>query len=319
VVSPAWDAPRETYTPDPPPLRPGSRGWVHLLLLVLTFVTMTMAGAGFYVNYLSGVGTRPLPPNLSSWDMWVGGLWYSVPALLILGTHEMGHYVACRYYRIPASLPYFIPAPLLLGTLGAVIKMAVPRTRRALFDVGIAGPIAGFAVAVPAAIFGITHSYVSPIPATYQLSGIELGDPLLLTWLMQLVHGETPARHMFVMHPTGFGAWFGLLATALNLIPVGQLDGGHIVHALVGRRSRFVTLTAMLVMFALAATVSSAWILWALLLAAMLWFFGVDHPPVHDEHVPIGRTRVWLGLFALVMFVLCFTPRPISPIELLGR
>jgi membrane-associated protease RseP (regulator of RpoE activity) len=316
-----WDEARHpSVTAGPQRPRVGSRGWVHLLLLVLTFFTMTAwAGVSFYANYITAVGTRALPPEATWQVLMTGGLWFSVPALLILGAHELGHYFACRYYRIPASLPYFIPGPTLVGTFGAVIRMAIPRTRRSLFDVGIAGPIAGFVVAVPVAIFGVSQSFAAPIPADFRLvHGIELGDPLLLSWLQQVLHGATPATHVFVLHPSGFAAWFGLLATALNLIPVGQLDGGHIVHALVGRRSRYVTLAAMAVVGALAVTVASTWIVWGVLLALMLWAFGLDHPPVLDEHDPIGRGRVWLGLLAAAMFALCFTHNPISAIDFLG-
>ncbi len=301
-------------------MRIGSRPWVHLLLLVLTFCTMTMAGAQFFLNYVTAVGIRPVPRTLTQAQALVGGLWFSIPALLILGSHEMGHYVACRYYRIPASLPYFVPAPMLsiVGTLGAVIRMALPRTRRALFDVGIAGPIAGFLVLVPFAIYGVAESYVMPLPRRVPLQGINLGDPLLLSWLQHALFGTVPDGAVFVMHPTGFAAWFGLLATALNLFPAGQLDGGHIVHAIVGRYSRHVTIGSLLVLASLAVFVSPSWIVWTLLLVAMTYSFGLDHPPVGEEHVPIGRGRLALALFAVLIFVLSFTPVPISPIDFVG-
>lgn len=303
-----------------PPPRVGHRPWVHLLLFLLTLFTMTAAGAGFFVNYVSAVGTRRvIVPNATAL---LGGLWFSVPALLILGSHEFGHYFACRYYRIPASLPYFVPAPVfsIVGTLGAVIRMALPRTRKALFDVGIAGPIAGFVVLVPFAIYGVTHSYVVQLPQAIAIrQGLELGDPLLLTLLQKAYFGALPERALFVMHPTGFAAWFGLLATALNLFPAGQLDGGHIVHALVGRRSRYVTLGSMLILLGLAIFVSSSWAVWTVLLVLMTYAFGLDHPRVGEEHLPIGSMRIALAVFAVLMFVLSFTPVPISPIDFVGR
>ncbi len=304
---------------DPVP-RVGSRPWVHLLLLVLTFCTMTLAGSSFFLNYVTGVGLRPVPRDLTQAQALIGGLWFSVPALLILGSHEMGHYVACRYYRIPASLPYFIPAPILsiVGTLGAVIRMALPRTRRALFDVGIAGPIAGFVVLVPLAAYGVSESYIIRLTRPVPLDGINLGDPLLLTLLQQAFFGTVPDRAVFVMHPMGFAAWFGLLATALNLFPAGQLDGGHIVHALVGRYSRYVTIGSILVLLSLAVFVSASWVVWTVLLVLMTYSFGLDHPPVGEEHVPIGRGRIVLAVFAVVMFALSFTPVPISPAQFLG-
>jgi len=292
---------------------------VHLLLLLLTFLTMTLAGSGFFLNYVSAVGTRRVVvPTVSAL---LGGLWFSIPALLILGSHELGHYFACRYYRIPASLPYFVPAPFfsIVGTLGAVIRMALPHTRKALFDVGIAGPIAGFVVLVPLAIYGVSHSYAVKLPQAIALAGgIELGDPLLLTLLQRAFFGTLPDKTLFVMHPMGFAAWFGLLATALNLFPAGQLDGGHIVHALFGRVSRYVTIASILILLALAVFVSYSWAVWSVLLVLMTYSFGLDHPPVGEEHLPIGRTRMILGALAILMFVLSFTPVPISPIDFVG-
>lgn len=309
---------RDAGAPYEQPPRVRSRLWVHILLLALTFVTTTYAGANFYANYVTAIGTRPLPPGTTITPLLLGGLWFSIPALLILGSHEMGHYVACRYYRIPATLPYFLPVPTLVGTFGAVIRMAVPRTKRALFDVGIAGPIAGFVVLIPVAIYGISQSYIVRLPPTFRLSGLYLGDPLLLTWLQRLFHGTMPPGHDFVMHPSGFAAWFGLLATAFNLFPAGQLDGGHIIHAIVGRASRYVTLVTLAVLIILGLTVSGSWIVWSLLLTVMTLSFGLDHPPVEDEHRPIDRTRIYLALFAVVMFALSFTPVPISPMDFVG-
>lgn len=317
-----WDRARSAYVtsqPAPPP-RVGSRPWVHLLLLALTFATTTLAGTAFYENYVRAIGTRPLPPGTTDLSIWLGGLWFSVPALLILGSHELGHYFACRYYRIPATLPYFLPFPTLVGTLGAVIRMAVPRTRRSLFDVGVAGPIAGFVVLIPVAVLGISQSYVVSFPPGFTLSGgLYLGDPLLLTWLQTAIHGTPPADQHFVMHPAGFAAWFGLLATAFNLFPAGQLDGGHMVHALIGRRSRYVTLFTLALLLGLGAFVSRSWIVWSLLLTVMTLGFGLDHPPVDDPEEPIGRERVAVALFAVVMFALSFTPVPISPMDFVGR
>ncbi len=321
IVPASWDERHGAYTtqPSPEPDRPGSRPWVHLLLLALTFLTTTYAGANFYANYITAIGTRPLPAGTTLFSLLAGGLWFSVPALLILGSHEMGHYFACRYYRIPASLPYFLPVPTLVGTFGAVIRMGLPRTKRSLFDVGIAGPIAGFVVLVPVAVLGVSQSYVVRLPPNFTLAGgLYLGDPLLLTWLQRLFHGTIPQGHDFVMHPAGFAAWFGLLATAFNLFPAGQLDGGHIVHALVGRWSRYVTLATLGVLITLGLAVSSSWLVWTLLLTVMTFMFGLDHPVVDDEHRPIGRDRIWLGVFAVVMFALSFTPVPISPIDFVG-
>lgn len=307
--------------PELPSVQVGSKPWVHLLLLVLTFASMTLAGAGMYRGYLTAINLAPLPGGTTTVTLLLGGLWFSIPALLILGSHEMGHYVACRYYRIPASLPYFVPLPLIsiVGTIGAVIRMAVPQTRRALFDVGIAGPIAGFLVLLPFAAFGVSQSYIVRLPGAIPAANIiNLGDPYLLTLLQDLFFGTLPPRSLFVMHPTGFAAWFGLLATAFNLFPAGQLDGGHIVHALVGRRSRYVTLATVSILVILAVFVSSSWIVWTALLVMMMYAFGLDHPPVGDEHVPLGAFRIGLAVFAVLMFALSFTPVPMSAAEFLG-
>lgn len=322
-----WSAADSTWVTGPlTPVNPddgqfrrvGHPGWFHLLLLLLTFVTMTWAGSGFFLNYISGIGTRRV--TVTAATALLGGLWFSVPALLILGSHELGHYFACRYYRIPASLPYFIPAPgfSIVGTLGAVIRMALPRTRRALFDVGIAGPIAGFLVLLPLAVFAVSHSYVIRLPRAIPFQGMELGDPLLLTLLERLYFGTLPTHSVLVLHPTGFAVWFGLLATALNLFPAGQLDGGHIVHAIVGRASRYVTIASILILLGLAVFVSYSWAVWTVLLVLMTYAFGLDHPPVGEEHKPIGTARLVLAGFAVVMFVLSFTPVPISATDFLG-
>src|SRR6202030_1767126 len=179
------------------------------------------------------------------------GLWYSATILAILGCHEMGHYLACRYYDVDASLPFFLPAPLLLtGTFGAFIRIREPiPTKRMLFDIGIAGPIAGFVVAVPALFIGLWMSRLVQLPPDF--SGVSLGEPLLFKLASQLVWGTTADTVSLNLHPIGFAAWFGLLATALNLFPIGQLDGGHISYAVLGRRSSYVTLVMIAVALAL--------------------------------------------------------------------
>jgi len=150
------------------------------------------------------------------------------------------------------------------------------------------------------------------------VGGMEFGDPLLITLLQQAFFGTLPERSLFVMHPVGFGVWLGLMATALNLFPAGQLDGGHIMHALIGRASRYVTGASIVLMVTMAIFVSSSWILWTGLIVLMAYLFGLDHPPVAEEHLSIGKGRIVLALFAIVMFVLSFTPAPMSPIDMIG-
>jgi membrane-associated protease RseP (regulator of RpoE activity) len=249
---------------------------------------------------------------------WLNGLWYGATVLAILGCHEMGHYLACCYYRVDASLPYFLPAPLpLTGTLGAFIRIRsrIP-SKVALFDIGIAGPLAGFVIAVPALVIGLWLSTIVPLPADFE--GIELGEPLLFRAVSGVIVGDVPDGYSLNMHPMAFAAWFGLLATALNLFPIAQLDGGHISYAVLGRRSRWVTLAMLLVAVGL-TMVSSSWVVWTLLLLVMIFVMGPNHPPTLDEHVPLSRTRLLLAVVAMLMLVLCFTPAPIEPFVTGGR
>ena len=247
------------------------------------------------------------------------GAWYSATILAILGTHEMGHYLACRYYGVDASLPYFIPAPpfFFTGTLGAVIRIRqrVP-TKRMLFDIGAAGPIAGFVVVVPALFLGLSLSRVVPEPD--DLVVFTLGEPLLFQFAAWLIWGEAPSGYTINLHPVGLAAWFGLLVTAINLFPIAQLDGGHISYATLGSRSTAVTLGSTLIIIVLAAFVSLSWAFWALLMILMLLAFGPRHPRTLDDHIPLDRTRRWIALGTLIIFVLCFTPAPLEVMDLIG-
>jgi len=297
------------------PARFQDRIWLHALLLGLTALTTTMIGLEHYAVFLSDFGANRVSVGWAS----IGyGAWYSATILAILGAHEMGHYLACRYYGVDASLPYFIPMlGVLTGTFGAVIRIREPiRHKRALFDIGIAGPIAGFLVAVPALLAGMSLSNVVRLPRHF--SGVELGEPLLFKAAMWLVWG-TPGDGLGLnMHPMAFAAWFGLLATALNLFPIAQLDGGHISYAVFGRRSTYITYASLGVALVL-TTVSMSWIVWTVMIVAMLFVAGPRHPPVVDEVVPLDRTRLWLAVFAVVMFALCFTPAPLELLDLVKK
>jgi len=301
--------------PPPPPERERRRDPIvrHVVLFVLTLIMTTLIGVEHYYGFAADFSTAP-PPTLT-WSSYLNGLWYSLAILGILGAHEMGHYLACRYYRVDASLPYFIPAPLLTGTLGAFIRIRQPiPDKRQLFDIGIAGPIAGFLVAVPVLFLGISLSHVVRTPTTGGL--LELGEPLLLQGATHLLWGQPPTGYTINLHPTAFAAWFGCLATVLNLFPSGQLDGGHISYAVLGRRSTYVTYATMVTLVGL-CFVASSWIAWAVMNAAMLYFFGPNHPRTYDEDTPLDATRLWLAGFAVVMFVVCFTPAPIRVVDLL--
>jgi len=286
----------------------------HLVLFAATLLMTTFVGTAHYYGFTADFGDQ-VPQQLPGWTAYFNGLWYSLAILSILGAHEMGHYIACRYYRVDASLPYFLPAPFLLtGTLGAFIRIRQPiPNKRELFDIGIAGPIAGFLVAIPVLILGVSLSRVVRIPPGFQ--GLELGEPLLLKGLMWLTFGSPPNGYSVNLHPTAFAGWFGLLATALNLFPLGQLDGGHISYAVLGRRSTQVTYATLVCLIGL-SFVSSSWIVWTVLTAGMLFSFGPRHPRTYDEDMPLDAGRKWLAVFAVLMFVLCFTPAPISTMDL---
>jgi membrane-associated protease RseP (regulator of RpoE activity) len=293
--------------------------WLHALLLLLTVATTTVAGAGHYAAFLSDFTDRAI--TIPYTTLLAHGLWYSGTILAILGCHEMGHYLACRYYDVDASLPFFLPVPITItGTLGAFIRIREPiPQKRMLFDIGIAGPIAGFLVAVPVLFVGIAISHVVRLPDVMPPGSAELGEPLLFQLAEKVFWGAIPDGYSLNLHPMAFAAWFGLLATALNLFPIGQLDGGHISYAVLGRRwSSYVTLLAVGAAIVLAYFYLS-WRFWAGMMVVMLFAFGRHHPRVFDEDAPLDRTRLVLALFAVAMFVLCFTPAPIQPSDLIGR
>ena len=295
------------------------RYWLHLLLLIITLVTTTIVGGLHYVAFISLFGTHPValsPSELFASYVWPYGLWYSGTLLLILGAHEMGHYVACRYHRVDATLPYFLPAPLpLTGTIGAFIRIreAFPN-RRILFDIGVAGPLAGFALLLPALFLGVAMSNVAPLPSDF--SGFSLGEPLLFRVAAWLVWGSVGDGYSINLHPMAFAAWFGLLATALNLMPFGQLDGGHIAYAALGRRSTLISLITIIVAVAL-TFVSSSWLMMTVMMLLMLLAFGPRHPSVIDESVELDRARLAIAVVAAIVFILCFTPVPIEALDML--
>jgi membrane-associated protease RseP (regulator of RpoE activity) len=291
------------------------RLWPYVLLFLATIYTTTAAGAGHYLSFYLGFGGGLNP--FSTRELLIYGLWYSVPILAILGCHELGHYYACRFYGVAASRPYFLPMPILLtGTLGAFIRIRQPIPgKRELFDIGIAGPIAGFVVAVPLLFIGMYLSRIDQIPADYAEPLFWLGEPLLFKLAAWLTFGHVAEGFTVTMHPMAFAGWFGLLATALNLFPIGQLDGGHISYAVFGRKSSVVTLVMVACLIGLALW-SMSWLVWAGLTILMLAVFGRHHPPTPDEHLPLDPTRKAIAVFAVIMFILCFTPAPIEPMDI---
>jgi membrane-associated protease RseP (regulator of RpoE activity) len=295
---------------------------VQLLLLALTLVSTSIAGGCHYYSFtqdLASAGTAAqssgdsLPALMRQPMFYLHGLWYSLTILAILGCHEMGHYVACLKYGVVATRPFFLPAPFLTGTLGAFIriKSRIPN-KIALFDIGVSGPLAGFVVAVPALFIGLMLSRVDQLPV--DSSGlVELGEPLLFKAASYLVWGHVATGYSINMHPMAFAAWFGLMATALNLFPIAQLDGGHLAYAVLGRKSTVVTIVMIGVAIALSFR-SSSWIAWTVLLLIMIASLGPHHPPTLDDDEPLDRSRLIVAALAMVILVLCFTPAPISEI-----
>lgn len=314
---PAFEFPRssDAFPPIAASLPRRENRTKYVVLFALTVITATLAGAGHYAAFILDFGNgRSLPPLVL---LLVNGLWYAVPALLILGAHEFGHYFACRYYGVETSLPYFLPFWLpfdlpQFGTFGAVIRIRQPiRLKRQLFDIGIAGPLAGFAVIVPVLFIGLYMSRVVRMPSNFQ--GIELGEPLLFRAASWLIYGSVPNGYALNVHPVGWAAWFGLLATALNLAPIGQLDGGHISYAVLGRKSVIVTVLAALGLVGLTVISGGSYALWTVLIVVMLLLLGPHHPRVVDENAPLDGTRLCLAVVAAAIFVLSFTPIIWSP------
>lgn len=289
----------------PPPTPSAFSQWgLPILLFGLTVFTTLWAGA-FQVN------TKPVN---GAWDFLmrypgslVNGIPFAATLLGILVTHEFGHYLLSRIHRVPASLPLFIPGPPhFIGTFGAVIRMrSAIMNRRALFDIGVAGPIAGFIAAVVAIIIGLSLSHIVPRSQTY---GLQLGEPLLLQWFGWLMFGPIPPTHDIVLHPIAFAAWFGFFVTAINLLPLGQLDGGHVAFAVLGRRQRSLALGTIPILIYLGLTGWPGWILWVGLASLV----GIAHPPVIDPDIVLGKHRRWVAWAALAIFIVTFAPVPFS-------
>ena len=237
----------------------------------------------------------------------VGGPAYSFAIILILLGHEMGHYFISRRYGIRATLPFFLPFPLPpFGTLGAVIRMeSTVSSRKALFDTGMAGPLTSFCLSIPAIAIGLKLSQLIP---TSQVKGdvLRLADPLLFSFIQRLVLGAVSDKYEVMLHPIGFAGWVGLFVTALNLLPIGQLDGGHIVYGLFGRRSRTIYLIAIIAMSLITVFYNPGWFL----LLILIILFGFRHPPPVDDVTPLDWRRKLLGGLIFLVFFLSFTPAP---------
>ncbi len=259
---------------------------IHLTLFILTFI--------------------------STWL--TGGPGYSIAIMLILLGHELGHYFMSRRNGMKATLPFFLPFPFSpFGTLGAVIRMhsAIP-SRKALFDTGAAGPLTSLCLSIPAIVIGLKLSEIVPVSLLRE-GTIRLADPLLFGFLQRLVLGQVPDNYDVVLHPIGYAGWVGLFVTALNLLPVGQLDGGHIAYALFGRRSRIIFFASIVVMAFITIFYNPGWFL----LLILIILFGFKHPAPMDDWTPLDTKRKVIGTIAFLAFFLSFTPAPFP--ELVGE
>jgi membrane-associated protease RseP (regulator of RpoE activity) len=281
-----------------------ARPLLALVLFGLTVLSTFGAGYAFFTGSETFDAMRALPFPVSL----LSGAPFALTLLTILGVHEFGHYFTARHYGAAVSLPYFIPAPMLFGTFGAIIRMRSPvRDRNSLFDIAAAGPLAGLLVALPALVLGLTWSRVVTAPAGAGFGGF--GYSLLTRLFVYLRFGELGAGASIVTHPMADAAWVGCFVTALNLVPVGQLDGGRIAYALSSRRHRLVGVASWVVLLALGAITGAAnWFVWAALLFFMV---GFDHSPPLDDLTPLTPARRWLALACLVLVILLLPPIPI--------
>jgi len=273
--------------------------WVNIILLAATLISTTFVGA-----IMEDADLAASPLNI------VYGLPYSLMLLAILGLHELGHYFMSRYHGVKASLPYFIPAPNIFGTFGAVIMTKSPLyNRRVLFDIGVAGPLAGFVVAVAALVYGLSTATVVET-AGFEAGSIQLGDSVLLYLLSLIIVGPLPEGYDIFLGPIAYAGWIGLLITAINLLPIGQLDGGHITYAMFGRRQGIVARLA----FVFLVSLVFFWPAWFFMIL-IIYLIKLDHPVPSDDALPLNPARKAIGWLALLILVLCFIPVPISGLD----
>lgn len=277
-----------------PPRKPDVR--INLLLFILTVITTTLAGA-----MQQGVNPFASPGEIYT------GIPFSFTLLLILGVHELGHYLMSRRHGGEATLPYFIPAPHFIGTFGAFIKMrSRPADRRVLLDIGAAGPIAGFILAVPAVIIGV---YLSEVKPTTGEGGLMLGSSILFSVIEWFVKGPLPEGMDIYIHPIGFAGWIGLFVTSLNLLPLGQLDGGHIAYALLDEQHETFGKYVAFALVVLGLIGWKGWLFWALLVTFVL---GLRHPPPVYPYVPLDSRRRTIAWICFGILIVTFIPNPFS-------
>ncbi len=271
------------------------RNWINVALFFITLATTTLAG-----SLQEGVNPLQNPDQIYK------GIPFSFSLMGILLAHELGHYIISRKHGLHVTLPFFIPAPSFIGTFGAFIKMRSPvRNRKMLLDVGAAGPLVGVAAAIPFLVYGFQHSEVKMVQGQ---AGVNLGSSLLLWILSRLTIGPLADGYDIIIHPVGFAGWIGLLVTSLNLLPVGQLDGGHVAYALLGRIQDHVSKLVFIALLVLGILGWQGWLFWGVILLIM----GFRHPPLMEWGDALDPRRKVIGWVTVAVFILTFTPVPFS-------
>ncbi len=284
------------------------RSNLPLILFVLTCLSTFIVG---------GYNHQPFAPTPDQfmrlyqfiqqvgWDTFLSnGFFYAGPVMLILLSHEMGHYLQSKRYHIPATRPLFIPMPISpFGTMGAVIlQQGGIANRKQMFDIAVSGPLAGLVFAIPFAYWGTLNSTVG------LKEGTSFGEPIILQWMITLVHGPLAENQEVILNPMLFAGWVGIFITALNLLPIGQLDGGHILYTLIGKKANLVA--RLFLIGAIFYMVYNNEFGYSLLII-LLVFFGITHPPTADDSVPLGAKRIVIGWLTLAFFIFGFTVTPI--------
>ncbi len=268
--------------------------FIQILLFIITFFATIIAG-----TLQLGINILEQPYRI------IEGMPFAIALMTILLVHEFAHYMASKKHNVEATLPYFIPAPSLVGTFGAFIKMKSPIiTRKALIDIGASGPIAGFIVSVLACIIGINMSTVVKIQQIEM--AISLGNSILFSLLSWIILGVTPEEYDILLHPVAFAGWIGLFITSLNLLPIGQLDGGHISFAIFGQKHRDISIFMVFLLMFLGLFSWEGWAIWAVLMLII----GIKHPPVIYWEIPLDPKRRLVSMSCLFIFILTFVPYP---------
>jgi membrane-associated protease RseP (regulator of RpoE activity) len=310
-VGSTWDLPANPYREEPETRKQRKSLAIAVVLFLLTVISTLAVGAQYASSYASGQ-SPDFDALFSTFKLMfvhpqllLAGIPFAFTLIGILLAHELGHFFACRYYGISASYPYFLPAPTLIGTLGAFIRIRSPiYNRKALFDVGLAGPVVGFLFAVPALAIAIYYSKVVPLSEAHSV--VVFGHPLILRFLAAVLRPGVALGNL-LLHPVGRAAWVGLFATSLNLLPGGQLDGGHILYSVASQYHKKITLGVALLLVPLGIFFWQGWIMWAVLLLAI----GFRHPPLMNRWEKLDRARLLWAVVAVAIFTLCFMPMPV--------